>query len=326
MTSNPEIQKLRDIFLSLRTKGDDPVRPITASAYAQKINRLCIIVTGAPYNGSVEWMLEPKFVCELLKKSNLKSKKDYLTCVVRLLRHLGKPQDLIEIYQKQMRSFKDEEDVIRKQNIATKSEQDNHLPLDEIQAKIKAYIPKDRAEMMSLTICAFYFSGGEDSLVPRNNLMDFKLVSSAKKKVNSDFNYLVMDGKTPKSVIMNRYKSQTKYGKQCFKLSDEQIDILTHYTSLFSKKPGDFLFTIERDIPFTSQQMLDLVKKSTEIVLGKPMGIDLIRKINATDYFAKSGLHTIEQDDNQARRFLHSSTQNREYVKPSFIKDSLEDE
>ena len=123
---------------------------------------------------------------------------------------------------------------------------------------------------------------------------------------------------------MNRYKSQATYGRQKFSLSPFQQDVLKAYLHQFGKKAGDFAFSLEQGEPYSYNQFGEVLKKATSELLGKPMNVDLIRKIIATDYW-KDGLHSISDDERQARRFQHSVGQNREYVKPEFIKGDGEE-
>jgi hypothetical protein len=222
---------------------------------------------------------------------------------------------LVQEYLKHMGSFKEEEDRLRKQNVSTQKERDNFISLNEVQKRIRAFKPRDDTELMYLVIVSMYFMGDDDSLVPRNNLSDFKLVSSVKKirDINPDFNYLVMRGDEPIGVIMNRYKSQATYGRQKFSISEFQRDVLIEYLSRFDKKNGDFLFS-KGGYAYSYQQFSDLIDAATRLILGKPINIDLIRKIIITAYWDE-GLHSIAQDEKFARRFLHSVKQSREYAK-----------
>ena len=326
MNNLDALDALKNTFNTLKTKGEKELRPTTIDNYIQKINRLAVLMTGKGYDGDNSFLMNPEKLADSLDKADLKSKKDYITPVVRLLRHLGVSADNVEMYQKRMKAFKESEYDKRKENKASKSELENAIPLPEIWDMIKEYKPKNHAQLLYKAIVSMYFMGDKDSLVPRNNLPDFKLVSSTKKvkDMNPEFNYFVMRDGTPIGVIMNRYKSQATYGRQKFSLSPFQQDVLKAYLHQFGKKAGDFAFSLEQGEPYSYNQFGEVLKKATSEVLGKPMNVDLIRKIIATDYW-KDGLHSIADDERQARRFLHHTSTNREYVKPEFIKGDGEE-
>ena len=328
MNNLDALDALKNTFNTLKTKGEKELRPTTIDNYIQKINRLAVLMTGKGYDGDNSFLMNPEKVADALDKADLKSKKDYITPVVRLLRHLGVSADNVEMYQKRMKAFKESEYNKRKENKASKSELENAIPLPQIKDMIKEYKPKNHAQLLYKAIVSMYFMGDKDSLVPRNNLPDFKLVSSTKKvkDMNPEFNYFVMRDGAPIGVIMNRYKSQATYGRQKFSLSAFQQDVLKAYLHQFGKKAGDFAFSLEQGEPYSYNQFGEVLRKATSEVLGKPMNVDLIRKIIATDYW-KDGLHSIADDERQARRFLHSVAQNREYVKPEFVdKENDEDD
>lgn len=310
------LNKLRTAFADMTSskKTGESLRPTTVENYVQKMNRLCILITGKGFSGCLKFLNEPDILVEQLIKSNLKSKKDYLSPVVKLLREQGDDK-LVQEYLKHMTSFKEQEDTLRKQNVSTQKERDNYISLNEVQKRIRAFKPSDDIELMYLVIVSMYFMGDDDSLVPRNNLPDFKLVSSSKKirDINSDYNYLVMRGNEPIGVVMNRYKSQATYGRQKFTLSDFQTSVLSSYIDQFDKKNGDFLFS-KGGYGYSYQQFTDLIADATKLILGKPINIDLIRKIIITAYW-EDGLHSIAEDEKFARRFLHSVKQSREYAK-----------
>ena len=316
------LDALKNTFMHLKTKGEKELRPSTIENYVQKINRLAVLMTNKGYDGDNSFLMNPEKLADALDKADLKSKKDYITPVVRLLKHLGVSDDNVEMYQKRMKAFKETEYNKRKENRATESEIENAMPLSEIVDLIEKFKPKMDTQLFYKAIVTMYFMGGQDSLVPRNNLPDFKLVSSTKKvkDMNPEFNYFIVKDNFPLGVIMNRYKSQAAYGRQKFTLTEFQQSVLKKYFDHFGKKPGDFAFSQEQGEPYNYNQFSDVLKKATSEILGKPMNVDLIRKIIATDYW-KDGLHSIAEDERQARRFLHSVAQNREYVKRELVEE-----
>jgi hypothetical protein len=306
---------LVECFSSMQSRDGEPLREKTISNYVQKINKICFLCTGKPFDGCFKFLDKPQVVCQTLEKSGLKSLKDYITPAVRLLRSKGWIDEQLKPYLEYMKDFKEKEYSVRKDNVATKSEIENYTPLDVIQAKIKGFNPSTSDELLYKTILSLYFMGDSTSLVPRNNLQDFKLCNASKKpkSLNDSFNYFTIQNGVPKSVIMNRYKTQNLYGRQKFELSPFQSEILTSYLKSSERQLGDFAFQ-KNSREMTDQEMSELLKRASLCILDKSMNVDLARKINALAY-AMEGLHTINQDETQARRFLHSTAQQREYVK-----------
>lgn len=310
---------LFDCFNSLQSRDGEPLREKTILNYVQKINKLCFICTDKPFDGCFKFLDNPIHVCHALEKSGLKSLKDYITPAIRLLRSIGWSDEKLKPYLEYMKDFKEKEYSVRKDNVASKSEIENYTPLEVIQSKIKAFNPSTSDELLYKTVLSLYFMGDEQSLVPRNNLQDFKLCNSSKKSkdLNENFNYFTLLKGTPKSIIMNRYKTQHLYGRQKFELSHFQAEILSCYFTSANRQLGDFAFQ-KNSREMTDQEMSELIKRASLCILGKSMNVDLARKINALSY-ALGGLHTINQDEQQARKFLHSISQQREYVKVNFF-------
>jgi hypothetical protein len=318
---SPELFK---IFDSLSPKGTDTkLQPITIENYIQKINRISMFLSGKPYHEGVFDDAEKTIEC--IKEHVKKSQKDYVSPISRLLKFLnedGKYDEQIKAYQKQMAIFKLDEDKIRKENMATDDEKEKFIPLSTIQKKIEYFKPANDNEEIYKLIASLYFMGDENSFVPRNNLPDFKLVSSNKKTkdMNPEHNYIVIDkDQNPLGLIMNRYKTQSTYGRQKFTFSKFQRDLLRNYIRDYNKQNGDFLFVDKNGKQFKHQNFNDLILCGMGHVLGKRINIDLIRKILITDHY-KNGLHSIAENEKFHHRFLHSPDIGREYVKLNFSK------
>ena len=162
--------------------------------------------------------------------------------------------------------------------------------------------------------------------MPRNDLNIFKLVSSTKKSkdMNKDFNYITIDKNgMPQNIIMNKYKTDHTFGQKKYGITDYVSNLIREYITKTKKINGDFLFTNRSGEPYTKSMMGDSVRKATETILGKAMGVDLIRQIIITDYY-KSGVKTIEEDENHADRFLHGVNVHREYLRTNLEESDSE--
>jgi hypothetical protein len=77
--------------------------------------------------------------------------------------------------------------------------------------------------------------------------------------------------------------------------------------------------------PFKKSNFLDLIRQAMEAVVGKPIGIDLVRKIQISQYYNENA-KSIEQDEKDAHRYLHSLSVHKEYLKTNLPKDDADDE
>lgn len=314
-TQYPEkLEELKNFFgkINLRN-GDKPLSKITVSSYANKLNRLAILITGKGWDGNDKWLLNPDKVIDEVSKSNLTGKKDMFSPVSKYLKAKDAHQDVISAYQKAMSDFKDGENKVRNQNKASKKEVDNSLSYPEVLKRINSYKPTNDMELIYKLIMSLYF---QNSLVPRNDLPLMKFVSTSKKPkdMNDNFNYITLDkNSTPIDIIMNNYKSRNTYGRQKFTITPEVRTLLKDYIKEYGKKAGDWLFVMRNGEPFKKPNFADLIESASENVLGKKMNINLIRKIQITHYY-KDRAKSIAEDEEDARRYLHSPQMHKEYL------------
>jgi len=321
-----QIEGLADIFASMKSRGDGQLSKITVDNYVRKLQRLAVIITGNTYTGDLTWINSPQDVIAKLKKSALLSKKDYLTPVIRLLKHYNSENDTIAQYQKGLAMFKNLEDVGRKQNKASAKEQQNALPLKQIQNKILDFKPENDAELVQKVIASFYFLN--DSFTPRNDLYEMKLVSNTKKmgKMDPAYNYIIINkqGEAEK-IVMNNYKTKHTYGRQIFSISDNLKEVLDAYLHAYNKMAGDFLFVMRDGTPFKESNFRNLIESSMEHIVGTPINIGLARKIKITDYYSAGKPHTISQDEEFSKSFQHSTGVQKEYLKVDLFDGPSQD-
>jgi len=326
LTQYPEeIEKLKKIFeTEIESKYEKPLSKSSIVSYVNKINKVSNLLLGHGFNGDFKFLDDAEKVIKTIEESDLSSKKDYLSGVVKILKHRkGTKPEVIAEYQKGMANFKNAEYSLRKDNKATKKQKSDFIPLEEIRKKIEDYKPKDDMELIYKLICAFYFEG---DLVPRNDLGVVKFVSSSKKpsSLNKDFNYIVLDkAKNPIKLIWNRYKSDNTYGQQKFEIPPNLKKILKEYIDTFGKQNGDFLFLMrDGETPFAKTNFLDIIGNATEEVLGKRLGVDTIRTIQISDFY-NTELHSINEEEEDARRYLHSKDIHKEYLKRGLAKEDV---
>lgn len=307
-------------FESMTSRHDKPLSPITIKNYVAKLNKLSCLVRDKCWDGEEAWLDSPTKVIEALKKTNPSGLKDFISPVIRLLKMKNADQKIIETYQKNMSEFKNSEYAVRKQNKATPKEIENSLSLPDIIRKIDEYKPDDEMSLINKLICSLYFQG---SVVFRNDLPLMKLVSTSKKvkDMNPQFNYITLDKNgTPIDIVMKAYKSSPTYGTQKFPVTAPIRDLLKQYLKMYGKQAGDYLFVDSKGIPFTKDNFRDIISNATESVLGKRMNINLIRKIQVTDWL-NQGAHSIQETEDDARRYLHSSKMHAEYLAKGLKED-----
>lgn len=315
------MEQLTKIFQGMETRTGQPLRPLTINNYTTKINKLSQIVNNSNYDGNNNWMLKPENVLEKLRATHLKSQKDYISPVVRLLHHLKVDENIIKRYSTDMTELKSAEDTIRKDNKASEKEKENAIPLKDINKAIEMYSIKngtdniDDSKLICKLIVCLYF---KNELIARNNYYNMKIATTTKKTkdLNPKFNYLILS-KTmiPTHFIMLNYKTSEKYGMQKFNILDDTLKkLLELYLVHFKRQPGDFLFSMRTGKEFTSTNFTSLIEQCMKSVLGKPINIDLARKIHITE-FMRNGLKSENEKEMFAKRLLHSANVQKEYVK-----------
>ena len=321
------MEQLTKIFQGMKTRTGQQLRPLTVNNYTTKINKLSQIVNGTNYDGTNNWMLKPENVLEKLRATQLKSQKDYISPVVKLLHHLKVDESIIKRYNTDMSNLKSAEDTIRKDNKASQKEKDNAIPLKDINKAIEIYSIKDSKgtiddnKLICKLIVCLYF---KNELIARNNYYNMKIATTTKKlkDLNPKFNYLIVSkNMKPLQFIMLNYKTSEKYGMQKFSILDDTLKkLLELYLSEWKKQAGELLFVMSNGNEFKPSNFSNLVQQCMQKVLGKPLNIDLIRKIHITE-FMREGLKSENEKEAFAKRMLNSANVQREYTKVDLFQE-----
>ena len=329
-TQYPEaLEKLKNTFARIKSKNGTPLSQQTITNYTNKINKLSIMMLGHGYNGDNKFLLKPEPIIKKLNESGLKSQKDYLSPIVKLLQHLGGNDKQIKQINSNMTEYKEEEDNKRKDNKASAKEKQNALPLTTIKKKLNEYSYSsngniDNTKLINKLLVSLYF---DNDLVARNNYYNMKIASVAKKNkdFNKNYNYLILDrNKKPIQFVMLNYNTSNTYGIQKFPIKNiTLIDVIQDYLQAFDKQPGELLFTDKKDNEFRPTTFIDMLQNAMNDVLGKPINIDLIRKIHITE-FMKEGLKSENEKEAFAKRLLHSVSKQKEYMKVDLFKEDRE--
>jgi hypothetical protein len=310
------MEKLTQLFEKMNSRYEKKLSASSIKNYSQKLNRIFMLVDGKPFSGSFDALKNPKKVVKIITDSDLSSKKDYITPIVRVLKSLPNiDESVIEDYGKAMLGFKKEEGDLRKKNTKSDKDRDLMVPLNEIKKKIEEFKVTDDMSLIFKLICSLYFM---NTLVPRNDLNVMKFASSKKKlkELSKDFNFILLNPQgNPTKIVMQRFKTDNTFGSVSFEITEFCKNILKQYIKAYGKVNGDFVFVMSDGArPFEKGNMSDLVKKSMQAVVGLPLNINMIRKIQITDYYS-NGPTSIEQDQLDARRYLHGTTVHKEYLR-----------
>jgi hypothetical protein len=283
--------------------------------YVAKIDRLSTLMTGEGYNGNLTWLNNPAKVKKVLESTGLQALKDYISPITKILKHNNATSDIIEAYQSMMKDFKADEYKQRGENRASDKNVKASLTMPTIIDRIEKYQPQNDMELIYKMLVSMYF---QNSFVPRlSDITLMKLVSTTKKpsQMDAKFNYITTDKfGGVKQIIMNNYKTKSTYGQQKFEITPPVKKLMNDYLAAYNKRNGDYFILNSENQPFQRQNFADLLGNATEEVLESRMGADLIRQIIITDYYTTNA-HSINEDNEFARRFLHSANVQKEYLR-----------
>jgi len=150
-----------------------------------------------------------------------------------------------------------------------------------------------------------------------------RLVNTKKKMstVSKDFNYITTTGDNgnlkAKEIIMNNYKTKETYGQQRFPIKDKVAKIINMYLSEFKKQNGDYLLMNSKNEPYLIQTFSALLADATNTIIGKPLNVDTIRRLKITDFY-RSGVPSINEEEDNARQYLHNSQTHKQYLTLNF--------
>ena len=323
---------LESIFTNIKTRDNKELSAISKASYISKLNRVAQLCTDKPFTNDA-FLRQPTQVLKCIIDSGLKNPKDYISAIIKYIRYANFPESIIDSYSAKMNDVKKKEILERGNNQAKEIDisRVGDRSLRDIQKLIEDYsiledgkINKDK--LTNKLILSFYFdnttSKGIPILVPRNDLPVFKIVSlsRAKKTLPDTNNYLIItENKLPIKITMKNYKTSKTYGTQSYQISDSLTYLLKQYLDAFNKSAGDYLFTNKDNQPYKNTTFLTRIKKASRDVLNTDLGIDLIRQIILTNTYKNHPLMTINEKNELARAFLHSSNVGQEYIRPELV-------
>ena len=275
---------------------------VAESTLKQYASRIAILE-----KAGVDAVAEPSSLVAWFKKTEQgeSSQKLYLSAIKNANpdKFPKELQDLIdELYGKQNKKDKE-------QKLSAKQEV-KFVPFSEILTAQKALAKKENKtaeEMKDYLMISLY------TLTPpvRADYGDMMLFPKFSK--NRSGNELIIKEKGMEFVF-REYKTSKTYGVVRIKVSKALEKVIQEYLDSLDKTPS-YLFG-EKEI--TPSYFAALVEKTMKRVIGKPVGVSLIRHAYLTAMFPS--LKTIKQKQALARKMLHSTTLQEQYNIPSLAE------
>ncbi len=324
-----QLDLLKELFstqISSRIRGNSgedfkPLAKTSVDNYVRKLNRLSTLVQDKGWDGNPSFLLDYEKVKKALVDSGLESPKDYISPIIKILKHYNLDNATIEKYQHLLSDFKSEETKKRGDNLGTKKQEELSMPIGDINKKIDSYSPQDDTQLVFKMLCMLYF---QNEFTPRLEDIPLMRLVNVKKKVgtmNKDFNYITTNGENGslkvKDIIMNNYKTKETYGQQRFPIKEKVAKVINKYLSEFKKQNGDYFILNSKTEPYLIQTFSALLADATKTVIGKPLNVNTIRRMKITDFY-RSGVPTINEEEENARQYLHNSGTHKQYLSVNF--------
>jgi len=307
----------------LLTNSNNSYSSTTLRGYISKLKRVAEICDKDLEN--LDFLNNYKSVIECLKNSNIKNLKDYYSVIIIFARLLHMNDNTIKAYQNEMKMEREKEISHRNNNTSKQEDikQIENLTFESIQNKIKNYDTNDDIKKMTYKlILSLYFLNTNKKNIPnlvfRNDLSLLKIINlnqSRKKNLDNKYNYIVLVNDIPTNIIMMNYKTNKFYGKQIFNINSNLALQIKDYIEKTNKTNGDFLF----GDGIKKNTFLFQLKQACKAILNNQMGVDLIRQLILTSIYKSNPIMTINEKNELARAFLHSSNVANEYIRPDLV-------
>ena len=319
----PIINNLHQFFKE--SHKEKPLSEHSIINYISKLNTVSRFVLGHPFNGDANFLLNADNVINkfLEHGAHLKEKKDYLSPIIDILTFFDADKGIIKQYQSLLQELLKETNKRRGENKMSEKEKETYLPLKEVQKKIDEYSfykgngkkgAIDKRRLFNKLIGELYF---ENNLIARNDYVNMKIVNENKRigDLDKNLNYLQFNpqnGNVQKFILFN-YKTSKKYGRQDFDIPSKLRKTLNLFISVNNLKPGDFLFENEHGGQYNDSNFSKIIADALLEITGKRITIDMARRIWYTEYHKT--VHTINEDEAFARRFLHDKGVGKTYMR-----------
>ena len=299
----------------------------SVATYINSLYKICRQIEGkdkkCKHLGDLSFLNDYQKVLSLIKDEPITTQKNRLTAIVVSLKALEKEPKLIDRYSKEMERLSEKYSKQIDKQVKTEKQKKNWLGLDEIKDlvnllfgrikeqklhKKKELSNKEYSELQNYIIMRFYL---EYPL--RNDIADVKVIKSKRHDDNKNNFLLVRSGSI--YLILNHYKTVSKYGKKSYKL-DEKLSKLIRLL-LRHNDSGYFLVKYDRKRALNRNGLTKLLNRLFIKETGKRLSTSMLRHIQISE--ARKNDPTIKQiqDKNKQieNKFLHSSSMNQQYRK-----------
>lgn len=154
---------------------------------------------------------------------------------------------------------------------------------------------------------------------------DFGELHVASKEINrGDMNYIVVHPRSSRKeyyhansyVVLNRFKTAKYFGRTELELSEKTADIVR---ASLRRWPRKYLFVDSKGNPFTKGEYSQFVRSSFEALVGRSIGISLLRHVFLSE---EANLEKLSGHERArlARQMMHSTAQQSTTYR--YLKDS----
>ena len=300
-----------------------PKKPLSDNSIKQYKTNFLRVAGQCPLD-DLSWLCETEPIMERLNQFKLSNstKKNYLNAIIVILQanepDLKSLPDFIRIRDEFNKKYNVDNatGVIsdkQKDNFITKKEFDNmvQMQLKEYKLRLAQKTPQQsdlRNLYQTYLILELYKEfplRNELASLKRINNIEYKKLKDDEKKDN----YLVQ-WKTKMELHLNNYKTDGTYGRKILKVPNKIMKLINYWITTYNNR--EYLFIQRGDQPLSNNNLTKLLTRASNYLIGKNISTTMIRKIYASDKYAKKN----EEQKEDADMMGHSTeTQNKIYVK-----------
>lgn len=266
----------------------------TINMYASNLMKLMKTIETEDF----KFLKTPSKVEDILKDLHYTTRRNYLNAiVVYLMAEEEKNEELIEKYTELRDELNKKYEEDQATGVISDKQKDNFVDIEEVNKMIEemrkeiverkiftkeTLTPKDRSLLQVYVIYSIY------SRVPlRNDVAGMEVITkTVYNKLTDDDkkerNYLVMT-KNSMFMVLNRFKTQKKYGELVFYLQKDLEKILRKYIKINGK---GVLFKSGTGKPLTRNALSQLMLKTSKKYMNKNISSTMLRKIYLSSKYA----------------------------------------
>ena len=266
----------------------------TINMYASNLMKLMKTMESEDF----KFLKTPNKVEEILKDLHYTTRRNYLNAVVvYLMAEEEKNEELIEKYTELRDELNKKYEEDQATGVISDKQKDNFVDIEEVNKMIESMrkeivdrniftkttlSPRDRSLLQVYVIYSIY------SRVPlRNDVAGMEVITKTvyNKLTDEDKkerNYLVMT-KNSMFMVLNRFKTQKKYGELVFYLQKDLEKILRKYIKINGK---GVLFKSGTGKPLSRNALSQLMLKTSKKYMNKNISSTMLRKIYLSSKYA----------------------------------------